>query len=556
MTKAFMSVEEKTPLADPAARSSNDEGDLPRHSSLRFVLFACAIAVLLGYDIGVLSGAIAGIERDLTLDVVQKQLVMGSLNFIAGFGALIAGELGDRHGRRACLSGSMALYAAGTALMALGQTFGVLLAGRIVVGVGVGIGMCVVPLYVAEIVPAQRRGQLTACFEVSICLGIVLGYVSNLVFYTPDASRWRTMLMLPLPLAALCAATAGCCLPDSPRWLLSRGDEHAARAVLLLTHTAEEAASAIAGAQAILHLDARPASTPAGDPDRDSGPGPGPGPGPGAGRGGGGIAGSCCRVPGVLCGAGGDGRQRAVAVGLAVALLQQANGSEAAVYYVPTILKDAGLDDTFQQQLGALVVGLFKFVCIGPGIWLVDRAGRRALLLGSCVAVTCALAALCVCFAAAAPPTAVGASLCLFMAAFALGEGPVTWILVAELFPLRLRSRAVALAMCINRLTSGLCATTFVSLSGALTTAGAFALFTALSSFHVYFVWRYVPETRGKSLEQIEASFRGVDFKPGGVDKDSSGGGSGRSSSEDGDGGDDREHRIQAHVKSTLSCVQ
>ena len=136
------------------------------------------------------------------------------------------------------------------------------------------------------------------------------------------------------------------------------------------------------------------------------------------------------------------------------------------------------------------------------------------MLLFSCAATTVALLALATCFATAAPPTAIGASLCAFMAAFAVGEGPVTWVVISEVFPLRLRGRGVALAMCLNRLVSGLCATTFLSLSGALGSAGAFYLFSFISLCHVVFVYRCVPETKGQSLEQIEVNFRDRDHDP------------------------------------------
>ena len=184
--------------------------------------------------------------------------------------------------------------------------------------------------------------------------------------------------------------------------------------------------------------------------------------------------------------------------------------------------------------MGALVVGLFKAGFVGFGLWLVDRVGRRPLLLWSCAGVTLSLVALAGCLAAKAPPAAVGAALCAFTGSFAVGEGPVTWVLVSEIFPMRLRGRAVALAMCLNRMTSGAVSMTFLSLSEALGGAGgAFGMFAAVSAAHTALVWALVPETKGRSLEEIEASF-GAAAAAG---RGGGGGGSGSSSAAVADSG-------------------
>jgi amino acid permease len=196
--------------------------------------------------------------------------------------------------------------------------------------------------------------------------------------------------------------------------------------------------------------------------------------------------------------------------------------------------------------VGALVVGLFKAGFVGFGLWLVDRVGRRPLLLWSCAVVTLSLVALAGCLAAKAPPAAVGAALCAFTGAFAVGEGPVTWVLVSEIFPMRLRGRAVALAMCLNRMTSGAVSMTFLSLSEALGGAGgAFGMFAAVSALHTALVWALVPETKGRSLEEIEASFGATEMGRGGCGSSSSSSSATVADSGGGDGnggdGDDAE---------------
>jgi len=212
------------PEAEDSSSSATLAPPAPPSSSTFFVAFACAIAVLLGYDIGVMSGAIRGIASTLGLSVVQRQLVVGSLNFVSGIGALAAGALADTVGRRSCLAASMALYTLGSLIMVSAGAFGTMLGGRIVVGLSVGLGMTVVPLYISELVSPPSRGRLTACFELAICSGLLLGYASNLaLFGLAPGVGWRVMLALPLPLAVGAACGAGRVLPPSPRWLLARG---------------------------------------------------------------------------------------------------------------------------------------------------------------------------------------------------------------------------------------------------------------------------------------------------------------------------------------------
>ena len=350
--------------AAPEAESSSSSAALapaaaPPSSPTLFVAFACAIAVLLGYDIGVMSGAIRGIASTLGLSVVQRQLVVGSLNFVSGIGALVAGALADTVGRRSCLAASMALYTLGSLIMVSAGTFGAMLGGRIVVGLSVGLGMTVVPLYISELVSPPSRGRLTACFELAICTGLLLGYASNLaLFGLAPGVGWRVMLALPLPLAVGAACGAGRMLPPSPRWLLARGQEAEARAVLVTTHTATEVEEAVSGVLALLAQERADAAAAAGE-------------GALGGEGLGAAAAATASSDGVLsvlCGRrGSPGKRRALAIGLLVCFMQQANGSEAAVYYVPKIMEQAGVADPCVMLLArslarSLLTSTFSFL--------------------------------------------------------------------------------------------------------------------------------------------------------------------------------------------------
>ena len=174
------------------------------------------------------------------------------------------------------------------------------------------------------------------------------------------------------------------------------------------------------------------------------------------------------------------------------------------------MLKAAGVRSEHNQLRAAALVGLCKTVCIVVGQLSVDKYGRRVMMLSSITAVTGSLVLLAWCLgsgaAGGAGPGITLAALCLFMASFSLGMGPVTWVITSEIFPLSVRSKGTAFSMAANRLTSGTVAMTFLSLSGWIGVGGAFMLFACVSGAHFVFTYALLPETRGKSLEEIEAA--------------------------------------------------
>ena len=201
----------------------------------------------------------------------------------------------------------------------------------------------------------------------------------------------------------------------------------------------------------------------------------------------------------------------ALVIGAGTAFFQQANGSEAAVYYVPQVLRAAGVTSEHSQLQAAALVGVCKTICIVIGQFSVDVYGRRVMLLSSVAAVTASLGLLAWCLgsggvAGTATAGITLAALCLFMASFSLGVGPVTWVVTSEIFPLAVRSKGVAFSMALNRLTSGSVAMTFLSLVGLLGVGGAFTVFTCASAIQFLFTWAFLPETKGKTLEEIEAA--------------------------------------------------
>lgn len=207
--------------------------------------------------------------------------------------------------------------------------------------------------------------------------------------------------------------------------------------------------------------------------------------------------------------------RRMLITGLGIQCFQQITGIDALVYYSPTIFRDAGITTESQLLVATIAVGFFKTALIALAIVLIDRVGRKPLLYVSTVGMTVCLVVLAATLSLLAHgsvPKGVGVGIailtvCGFVAFFSVGIGPICWVLSSEIFPLRLRAQAVALGAAVNRLTSGTVAMSFLSVCRAISVAGAFSAFAVISALSVVFVHRFVPETSGKTLEQIELMF-------------------------------------------------
>lgn len=433
-------------------------------------------------DVGVMSGCIIFIQKDLGINSVQQEILVGCLSFISLLGSLAAGRTSDAVGRKRTIGLAAAVFQAGALIMTLAPSFSVLMAGRLLAGVGIGFGLMVAPVYISEISPASQRGAMASFPEIFISLGILLGYVSNLAFSgLPAHLGWRVMLAAGI-LPSLSVAYALAVIPESPRWLVMQSRAPEALAVLLkVTETEGEADERLAEIEEAAAMDS------------------------------GGEKAAVWRElarpsPAV---------RRMMVVGLGVMFFQQATGIDALVYYSPTIFRDAGITSESALLAATVAVGVSKTAFIVFAIALIDRVGRKPLLYISTAGITACLAALAA--ALSVPSMASGGvgiavaivTVCGFVAFFSVGIGPVNMVLSSEIYPLRLRAQAVALGLAVNRLTSGAVAMSFLSICGAVSVAGAFAAFAAISALSVAFVHWFVPETSGKTLEQIESLFGG-----------------------------------------------
>ncbi|CAM9643191.1 unnamed protein product [Ectocarpus fasciculatus] len=465
--------------------SEEEEEDVdPGRISATTLIYLCALcssltSVLLGYDVGVMSAAILDIEEDMDLSPLQAEILVGSLNVIAAFGGLIAGKASDALGRKMAIAIACGIFITGAGGMTVSMTYTQLLTGRLLTGLGVGCGFVVAPVYITEITPPHIRGKLVALTDIMINIGILLGYITGFAcqeLIAPVWLKWRIMLGLGiLPPAVIVISLTF--LPESPRWLISRG--RIREGYQVLGRVIDDPIEAKETLQAIVKsVQSHGNAANGGDKNEE----------PGWME----VLWPSDKVV-----------RAALFVGLGLGFWQQASGSEAAVYYSPHVLEAAGMTSRGLLLAGTCMVGVFKLLGEVLAAVLIERVGRRPLFLVSSITSTLTLLLIAQSFFLewSAVPTLV--VLCAFMFCFSIGLGPLTFVVAAEVFPMQVRGKAVSLVVFVNRLLSGLIATSFLSISQALTTGGAFLMFALISMASVFFYYFCVPETRGKTLEQI-----------------------------------------------------
>jgi len=362
----------------------------------------------------------------------------------------------------------------GLTVQAFATCFGILMLGRALVGLAVGFGLAVDPLYIAEVSPAGHRGRLTSWPEIAINFGILLGFFINWLLADVDrAINWRIMIALGGILPTVLLILSMKVMPESPRWLLGRGRLDEATEVLKSTHPAgEDVASVVEAIRYEI------------EEDQSNGR----------------IGWNTVLCPDKVT-------FKMLLIGVGVAFAQQVNGSESVVAYSPTIFKRAHVATSDEELFAAtMLVGFTKTAFILLAAHVMDTKGRRPLLIFSTTAMTVSLAALSLAMALDISWLSVVA-ICSFVATFSLGIGPITWLLAAEIFPSEIRAKAMSLATFTNRVTSGTVATTFLPLSDALGgQAQYFGLFAALTALTAIGICVIVPETKQRTLEQLHQS--------------------------------------------------
>jgi MFS transporter, SP family, major inositol transporter len=456
---------------DPAAKR-----DVSKRFLIRITVISTLGGLLFGYDTGVISGALLYMRDDLALTSFWEGFVVSSLLFAAAFGALLGGRLADNLGRKRSLMVCAVLFFFGALGSATAPSLVPMVAARIVLGLAVGAASATVPLFLAEMSPARRRGRIVTINELMIVSGQMIAFIVNagLDRWYDGPSVWRWMLAIAAVPAVL-LFVGMMTLPDSPRWYALKGRLDDARRVLELTRPPEEAGPEYE--QVVEHA-RRDVAEDKGRAWRD------------------------LRAYAWM--------RRIVFVGIGLAVVQQATGINTAIYYAPSILEDTGMG-TSASLVATIAVGVISVTMTLVGIWLLGRMNRRPLLIIGFSGVAGSQALLALCFSL--PESNLRSYLVLtFMVTFVgfvqcfIGIG--VWLLLSEIFPMAIRGFAIGIAVFVLWTVNGTISLVFPPLVEALGASATFGIFVLINIASIVFVAKFVPETRGRTLEELEDDFR------------------------------------------------
>lgn len=433
-------------------------------------LIAAVAAVLVGYDMGVIAGALLFIKPDFHLNSFEVGTVVTTLLAGAVVGSAAAGWVSQAIGRRATLVLCCGLFVVSSAVMAFAPGYGWLLVGRVLGGLAVGSTQATVPTYLSELAPTKARGRFSSGNQLMIAIGILLAALVNYFFSRDLSWRWS------LGLAAIPAALILLALlrqPETPRWLMIKGRVDEARRVLHSVLSPDEAHEAFTELETSRRADA------------DSG-------------------GSALNWRSLMHS---RALRRILIVAVLFSMAQQLIGINSIVYYAPTILTAVGFGNqaALINTVGFGVLSVVMTLLCG---YVIDKVGRRPLLIGGGIVLGVAMLSVCAVFAFDLLGTSSGQYLTLgmlsiFKAGFSLTWGPIVWILLPELFPLRARSSGVSVAASAQILVTVFLTLYFPGLieHGA---TGIFLFFGIFGLGAALFVARLIPETTGKSLESLD----------------------------------------------------
>jgi sugar porter (SP) family MFS transporter len=467
------------------AVGSGGEDTEPRHRLGFWLVMVAAVimlaGLLFGYDQGVISGALHGMQAEFDLSTTLTEVITSGVTLGALVGALAAGLLADRIGRRRTILIAAFLFCVGAMLEAAAPGTSVLVVGRFTVGFGVGVASVAAPLYAAEMAPSRLRGRYVSIYQLAITIGIFIAYAVDQVL--TDADNWRLMLgVSAVPAVLLIFAMVP--MTDTTRWLVKVGRRDDAVHALNRVVPDGDTEAGIAEIEEALVEDAEQASW-------------------------GEVFGRAVRRP--------------LIIGVGLAVFQQITGINAIIYYANEIFSFAGFS-TPQDQAAATTwaIGAVNVLATLVAVAYVDHFGRRPLLLMGLVGMGTSLAVVGACFVKLDGAGSSGESmagtfmlvaLVVFIASFAFSLGPVVWTIINEIYPNRIRGRAVAIATAANWATAYLVSRYFLTLIDDIGKPATFWLFAFFSVCAFVFVQRLVPETKGRTLEEIEEMWEG-DARP------------------------------------------
>ena len=435
--------------------------DTDKNQLLIFSTAAALGGLLFGFDTGVISGAIHFIKIEFNLNAYQEGFAVSNLMIACVIGALLAGPIADWTGRKKVLILCAVLFTVSAILSALPRSFTELVIARFIGGMGVGMASVVSPMYIAEISPAKIRGRLVALNQLAIVVGILLSYLSNWLLVDTGINNWRYMLVAEI-LPAITFLVGLFFIPESPRWLTKEGLEKEALDVLNVVagaanadHELQEVKKSLAekstSLKELLHPSLR----------------------------------------------------RVLIVGILFSLFAHITGIDTIIYYGPIIFLESGFK-TDSALLASVMIGITNLIFTFVGMAMVDKAGRKFLLLVGLAGMGISMMLVGFCMQS----DMISAKWTLlwimtYIASFAMSIGVVIWVYLSEIYPTRVRGQALSVATMVLWLGNVILTQLFPVMMERFG-GGTFYIFSFICLLAFIFTWTMVKETKGVSLEEIE----------------------------------------------------
>ncbi|MBB6501953.1 sugar porter family MFS transporter [Pedobacter cryoconitis] len=447
-------------------------------------LVATLGGLLFGFDMAVISGVLPFVKQQFSLSPAAEGWFVSSALVGCIIGVAFAGDLSDRFGRKKMLMLSALLFLFSAIGTASANSYTLLILARMLGGMGVGVASIVAPLYISEIAPATIRGRLVTFYQLAITAGILVAYLTNagllnlslnyqhqslgsLLDYMVIKQVWRAMLGLGV-IPSLLFFTGLYFVPESPRWLIQQGQQQKGIAIL------NKISGVAQTSQDILQFKETPA--------KDSG---------------------SYKILFT------KEMRRPLLIGLLLPLFSQFSGINAIIYYGPRILNDAGINIS-NALLGQIVFGLANFVFTLVAVWKVDQMGRRPLYIIGSLGATASLFFTGWCFYSGATNNiALVISIILFLACFAFSIGPLKFVIASEIFPTSIRGKAMGLSIMVMWVADTIVGQLTPLLLGSAGAAATFWFFSGCCLLSFAVVFKLVPETKGKSLEEVQNIWTG-----------------------------------------------
>ncbi len=431
-----------------------------------YSLFVSCIAaiggILFGYNTSVISGVLLFISRDFQLSTIEQEVIVSTLLIGALIGALLGGVIADFFGRKKTLFLTLVLFFIGVLTLTEAGSFNAFLMGRFISGLAIGIVSMAAPLYIAEMSPPENRGVLVSLNQLCITIGILLAYIVTYSFAAK--ADWRDMFafaFIPMILQFIGLFF----IAETPSWLIS--------------HHKREAADQILHKIRVAHKDEHlvPENREEDAPTKKHFKA---------------LFSPSVRLP--------------FLIGIGVAVFQSITGINTVIYYAPQIFQLAGFQTAETALLATILVGAINVAVTVIALWLIDRVGRRPLLIVGLIGMAVSLVVLGISFLTTGDVSGLTAifAMLIYVGFFAVSLGPVAWLIISEVYPLGIRGRAMGIATFSNWLCNYFVSLTFLTLIQELGTSGTFWLYAIICLFGLWFVIKLVPETKGKTFEEIQ----------------------------------------------------